>query len=275
MAIGGPQVVLLPAGVGLAGHLGFMPVFVAGAAPLLGLLPLPSLRLDAAAAERAAVVGRVASQARADGGPADDVVAHSHGDAAGSGAGRDGRTGPGGLAGPLLAMAVCALAQGGLITFLPLSAPVSGLVVPAALFASMTGSLLGRLVAGYLADARGLGGRLVRPGLGLTGIGMLAELTVVGTGGPLAAVVLVTGAAAVGTGFGLVQNDSLVTMFAAAGRSGYSTASAAWNAAYDTGTGLGALGLGALAQPFGLRAAFGAAALLVGLATPFTRPHGR
>jgi predicted MFS family arabinose efflux permease len=73
----------------------------------------------------------------------------------------------------------------------------------------------------------------------------------------------VIGAAAVGFGFGLVQNDSLTVLFAAFGSSGYGAASAVWNIAYDAGTGVGALGLGAVAQGFGYPAAFGAAAVLL------------
>jgi predicted MFS family arabinose efflux permease len=81
----------------------------------------------------------------------------------------------------------------------------------------------------------------------------------------------VPGALAVGFGFGLVQNDSLVALFAAAGPARYGTASAAWNIGFDAGTGAGATGLGAIAQPFGFRAAFAAAALLLLAATPLTR----
>jgi predicted MFS family arabinose efflux permease len=84
-----------------------------------------------------------------------------------------------------------------------------------------------------------------------------------GPANPVGVVALVLGAALVGIGFGLVQNDSLVSMFALSGPARYSTASAVWNAAYDTGTGIGAVGLGALAQGFGFRVAFGAVALLL------------
>jgi predicted MFS family arabinose efflux permease len=60
-----------------------------------------------------------------------------------------------------------------------------------------------------------------------------------------------------------VQNDSLTVLFAAFGSTGYGAASALWNIAYDAGTGMGALGLGAVAEPFGYSAAFGAAAVLL------------
>ena len=73
----------------------------------------------------------------------------------------------------------------------------------------------------------------------------------------------VVGAALVGIGFGVVQNDALVVMFAAAGAPGYGAASAAWNIAYDAGTGLGAVVLGAVAQQLGFAAAFGTSAVLL------------
>ncbi|MBC8093721.1 MAG: hypothetical protein H7Y15_17650, partial [Pseudonocardia sp.] len=40
---------------------------------------------------------------------------------------------------------------------------------------------------------------------------------------------------------------------------------------YDAGTGVGAVGLGAVAEPFGFRAAFGLSALLLVLVAPVTR----
>jgi predicted MFS family arabinose efflux permease len=145
--------------------------------------------------------------------------------------------------------------------------PDAGLLVPAALLATAAGALLGRLAAGELVDRRGWGGRLLVPGMLLTAAGMGAE---VAGGGAL----VVIGAAAVGFGFGLVQNDSLTVLFAAFGSSGYGAASALWNIAYDAGTGVGALGLGAVAQGFGYPVAFGAAAvvLVVGVVVSWIRP---
>ena len=72
---------------------------------------------------------------------------------------------------------------------------------------------------------------------------------------------VVAGAALVGVGFGVVQNTSLVGMLA--GAAGTATASAAWNIAYDTGTGLGAVVLGAAAEPLGFDAAFAVSAAVL------------
>ncbi|HYH30966.1 MAG TPA: MFS transporter, partial [Pseudonocardia sp.] len=68
-----------------------------------------------------------------------------------------------------------------------------------------------------------------------------------------------------------VQNDALTGLFAAFGSGGYGSASAAWNISYDAGTGVGALGLGAVAEPFGYSAAFGAAAALLCVSLPVAR----
>ena len=236
MALSVPQMLLMPAGVGLVSHLGFPVVFGLAAAPMLGLLPLAFVR-PIRRLEQALIP------------PVDDLVT-------------GGRIS--GLVWPTVSMAGCAIAQGGLITFLPLAVPGSGgLAVPIALFGSMSGTMLGRLAAGYLHDRRGLGGRILQPGTLLAGLGMLGELAAVGGGWPGATVLLTIGAIAVGVGFGLVQNDAMVSMFATVGPRRYSTASAAWNVGYDGGTGVGALALGALAQPFGFPIAFGTSATLL------------
>lgn len=233
-AVGLPQLVLLPAGVAVAEVAGFGPLFVLAAVlPLAALLAVPWIRLP----RRPDPVGTQPGPARW----------------------RAVRA----AAGPWLAMLVCSVAQGGLITFLPLAVPGSRLLVPAALLATAAGALLGRLGAGELIDRYAMAGRLLPVGVGTAALGMLAE--VLGTGSGVA---VITGAALVGLGFGVVQTDSLVVMFAAAGAVGYGSASAAWNIAYDTGTGLGATGLGAVAQPFGFEAAFGTSALLLAATLP-------
>jgi predicted MFS family arabinose efflux permease len=165
-------------------------------------------------------------------------------------------------------MLTCSIAQGGLITFLPLAVRDAGLLVPAALLATAAGALLGRLLAGELVDRRGWGGRLLAPGMLLAAAGLVGEVVALGSG---AGVLVVVGAAAVGVGFGMVQNDALTVLFAAFGSSGYGAASALWNISYDAGTGVGALGLGAVAEPFGYSAAFGVAATLLLAGVPFCR----
>jgi MFS family permease len=229
LAVGLPQLVLLAAGVAIVERFGFTAVFIAaGVAPVLGALLVPG-------------IGGSLRSVRAAG-PAARPPTRS-------------------LLVPVLAMLTCSIAQGGLITFLPLAVPGAGLLVPGALLATAAGALLGRLAAGELVDRRGWGGRLLVPGMLLTAAGTAGEAVAVAAG--LGALV-VLGALAVGFGFGVVQNDSLTVMFAVFGSAGYGAASAIWNIAYDAGTGAGALGLGAVAEPFGYPAAFGAATALLG-----------
>jgi predicted MFS family arabinose efflux permease len=239
LAVGLPQLGLLAAGVAAVNELGFTTVFVvAGAAPLLGALLVPAIRVPRGerTSGRASAVPLVS--------PARSAFA------------------------PVLAMLCCAIAQGGLITFLPLVVPGAGLLVVLALLVTAMGALVGRLAAGHLVDRHGWGGRLLRPGLLLAAAGMAAETGAVVLGG---GTVLAVGAGMVGVGFGLVQNDALTSLFTSFGSARYGTASAAWNIAYDAGTGLGALGLGAVAEPLGYGAAFAMAAALCGIAAGVRR----
>ncbi|MFB9387708.1 MFS transporter [Pseudonocardia petroleophila] len=241
VAIGVPQLALLPAGVAVVDVAGFTGVFVAaGVAPLLGLVALPWLRVPDHAA-----------RGRGTGDPGERRPRLARGAAA-----------------PLVAMLACSVAQGGLVTFLPLAVPGAAGLVAAALLVTAAGALVGRTAAGRLVDRHGMGGRLLRPGVALAAVGMAVEVLALGGPGPL----VVVGAGIVGVGFGLVQNDALTTLFAASGPTGYGSASAAWNIAYDAGTGIGAVGLGAVADPFGFRAAFGlSAVVLLAVGAPWVR----
>jgi MFS family permease len=279
MAVGLPQLVLLPVGVGIVDRFGFGPVFGAAAVPLLAALLVPFIRVRAAASPAPGRVARPAAGRSDSSGASRYSATRADAEATPRGAlvqprrrvRREHRA-----LGPVLAMVACAVAQGGLITFLPLSVGSSGVVVPVALFGTAGGALVGRLVAGELVDRRGLGGRLLGPGVLIALLGMVAEVLVAGAGpvGMGGAVLVAGGATVVGIGFGLVQNDALVAMFAAAGPARYGSASALWNITYDAGTGVGAVGLGAVAEPFGFRAAFGVAALALALVLPATFRRG-
>ncbi|MDT7746896.1 MAG: hypothetical protein QOD96_558 [Pseudonocardiales bacterium] len=278
LATGVPQLVLLPTGVGVVQHVGFAAVLVVAAVPLLGVPLLPFLRTTSG--PRSAPVTSLpepdplaSPDLRASPGlvppPAATLppAATPSPAVAPTGSGARSR----GSVGPVLAMLGCATAQGALITFLPLAFAGPGVVVPVALFGTAGGALLGRVVAGHLVDRRGLGGRLLGPGVLIAVIGLLAEVLVAPAPSVGGAVLLASGAVLVGFGFGLVQNDSMVALFAAAGAARYGRASALWNIAFDAGTGAGAVGLGAVAELFGFRVTFGAAALLLVLVLPFTR----
>jgi len=258
LAVGLPLLVLLPTGVAVVEWIGFTAVFLGGMIPLLGAVLMLFMRID-----RPSAAGPVT---------VDDPDAATAGIVAtGSGTVPE-SPGRRGELGPLLAMLACATAQGGLITFLPVTGTAAAATV--ALFATAAGSLVGRLLTGELVARRDLGGRLLVPGVLIGAAGMAAEVlaSLLTSGG---AMVLVAGALLVGFGFGMVQNDSLVTLFAIGGPARYGRASALWNAAFDSGFGVGAVGLGAVAGPFGFAAAYGAGAAFLLLVAPFTRKPAR
>ncbi|GAA4536190.1 MFS transporter [Pseudonocardia xishanensis] len=287
-AIGLPLLVLLPLGVATVDLVGFIGVFLTAAvAPLLGALLVPFLRIPASpplptrespAPDRR--VGRPDHPRCEVPGPAwiaRFVRSRSHDreSRASSAAdtalrARNRRSLVRAGVAPMAAMFAGSVAQGGLVTFLPLVAPSASVAVPLALFAAALGGVVGRGIAGPLVDRRGPG-RLLVPGGVLVAVGMGVEVLAVGQ-----TWLFVPGALAVGVGFGMVQNDSLVSLFAAAGPARYGAASAAWNIGFDAGTGAGASGLGAIAQPFGFRAAFATAALiqLATLLLPRSRTGG-
>lgn len=249
-AVGLPQLVFLPGGVVVVDALGFGGVFVvAGVAPVLSAAVVAFLR------------GPGTGRAPARGPRRPEAAGPPAGPGGGERAVR---------AAPVLAMLACSTAQGGVITFVPLLAPGAAVAVPLALFLTALGALVGRGVAGEVNDRWARSGALLPVGTVLAAAGMLL-VVLAGGGGAL----LVVGASVVGAGFGLVQNDAMVALFAAAGPQRYGTASAAWNVAYDAGTGLGASALGAVAEPFGFAAAFGASAALLLVLTPAVRRRPR
>ena len=76
-------------------------------------------------------------------------------------------------------------------------------------------------------------------------------------------------AAVFGIAYGAVQNLTLVVAFARARGHGASTVSAVWNAAFDTGTGIGAVVVGALAATgMGVPMALGVCAGLIAVCLP-------
>jgi predicted MFS family arabinose efflux permease len=145
--------------------------------------------------------------------------------------------------GPSFVLLVVTLAGGGLLTFLPIERP-SGLLASATLLVFGAAGALSRWGAGLLADRIGtavlLPASLVAASAGL--VAVAAGLT---TG--LGDATVLVAAAVFGAGFGAVQNLTLILAFARAGALNSTTASAAWNAAFDAGTAIGALGVGAVA----------------------------
>jgi predicted MFS family arabinose efflux permease len=238
LAIAVPNLVAVPAGVALvlAGHADWLAWLAA--APLLALPFLPPLVRS--------VPGPVA--------------------APGPGASRQAARAA--LA-PSSVLFVVTLTGGALVTFLPIERPDGALATTALLVFGVTGAVT-RWRAGVLADR--LGHRLLLPGAVLVAVVGLGVAAVGLTAG--AALVLV-GAAVFGAGFGAAQNLTLLAAFRRAGDSGATTASACWNAAFDGGTGVGALLPGLVAAGIGLSWTFGVLAAGLLLVVPVATAAAR
>jgi predicted MFS family arabinose efflux permease len=223
---GVPSVIALPAGVWLAGHIGYPPVFVAGAvAALAGIVVVFAMPAHQPSPEQPA-----------------GILA--------------GLRTPG-LVRPSVVFSATAMAAGVVVTFLPLSfTRASGTVAALALLAQSAAATLSRWWAGRHGDRHGSAGLLV-PGIHAAAAGMLVPVL---TANPAAVVV---GMALFGTGFGITQNASLALMFHRAPTSGYATVSALWSVAYDGGLGMGAAGIGVIAAQTGHATAFAVTAAVV------------
>jgi MFS family permease len=233
LAIGTPNLLALPLGVWAAGHIGYRPIFVVlTALPVAGALVAVAMKTN-----------------RTPDAPAPRPAGEP-----------DARTGRAGTLRPLVApwlmLWTAAIIAGGLLTFLPIAvAGTAGGIVPVALLAFSAGAMGSRWGAGVLNDRRGMGRSLPAAVLsGVVGAGGLVAATLTG-GGAVTAAVTVAGALAIGLGFGAVQNDTLVIMFASG--SGYGLASAVWNTAFDAGTGAAAVGVGLIVQHLGYPVGFG------------------
>ncbi len=184
----------------------------------------------------------------------------SEGDAAGDGAGgelpsRD--PGPAAqvptwklVAVPALAIGATAMGFGGISAFLAPAAReidlVSGAIVAGAALSVMGGAqMVFRYVAGTWADRKGKAGTLLVGALaaGVIGLAFMAVVVVAGW----SAWWLLGAAAFYGAGFGMVQNEALLLMFARLPRERTAEASAYWNMAFDSGTGSGSFLLGIVA----------------------------
>lgn len=243
LAIASPQVVLLPLAPWAAETLGYPTVFIAALAPLLGVV----------AAHR---LGRIL-----DGMPQHTDLEHPdlHGGLR--------RFAP--LIPPILLLLGVTLAGGAMLTFAPQLAHPSLALVGLLLLTGL--AALTRWGAGYFADRHG-GHRLLWPSVLSTVAGLLLVAWAVADTGRGAA--LLTGMALIGLSYGALQNLTLGLAFEAVPRRDQVTASAAWNIGFDTGTGAGAVIVGAIATgtsfPIALTAA--AAISLLTLPLAFLRP---
>lgn len=226
VVVGVPGVAGLPLGVWLAGEIGYSPVFVAGGlAALAGLAAVPGLPGREPAPEQP--LGMLAGLRT----PA--------------------------LVRPAIIFSGTAIAGGVVVTFVPVAVPqASGGLAAVALLVQAAAATLSRWWAGRYGDRHG-GSALLVPGVLLAATGMLSLVLMASPAALLVGMVLF------GAGFGIAQNVTLSLMFARVPASGYGTASALWNLAYDSGYGLGAAGFGVLAVQTGYPAAFALTGVLV------------
>jgi MFS family permease len=151
---------------------------------------------------------------------------------------------------PATIFGAAAAAAGVVVTYLPLAvSDHAAWVTPAALFLQPTAATLGRWYAGKLGDRRGQLPLLV-PSTALAVIGMTAMAWTA------SAPTVVVGAAVFGVGFGILQNATLSLMYSRATDDEFSSVSAIWNASYDLGMALGAVGAAVVTASAGYPAAF-------------------
>ncbi len=227
LAVAVPNVLLLPLGPWLAREVGFTPVLLLGALPLLGV---PAAWGVAAALDQDAA-DRLAAGSSADDEPATLGSVYLP------------------LLPPVLVLLWVTLAGGALITFAPQMVSDPALVTVGLFTMGLFGALT-RWRIGVLADR--FGARVfLAPILVATAVGV--ALVAWSIGGPGAAAsagrtaAFLAGLLLLGLGYGALQNLTLVVSLAAVGRRHQHQASAVWNVGFDLGTAIGSVAVGALA----------------------------
>ncbi len=227
-----PAIVALPSGVWLAGNLGYAAVIaITAVSALAPLMAVPWLtgaadhrpEEDPGAAQSASLLTSLRS---------------------------------GGQLRPSLAFAATTVLAGVVASFLPLAAGVSGGVAALGLFVQAVASTVGRWWAGRYGDRHGHA-RLLVPGLLIGAAGMTVLIWVATPGALLAGMCLF------GIGFGISQNVTFAVMIDRAPVSGYGTASALWNLAYDAGYGAGPAVFGVFVVYTGYPVAFAFTGMLM------------
>jgi len=265
LAVGLPQVFILPGGVALALNVGFAPAFwITGLCSVVGALLALGVWFADGGRNRAALRDPVRAATDTPDAPSGLPLLLA-------------------LTAPLVLMLLTASAAGAIITFLAIPFEQAAWLVGAALAAYALAVVAGRWTAGMLHD-RYRRTLLLLPGTAGAVIGMslvTAALWTHGDGGAGpgtgTVLLLVLGALVFGLGFGAVQNEAVTLMLDRAGPAGYGRASAVWNIGYDAGAGAGAMLLGLLIQLFGYAPAFAvtAVALLAAVPLALTRRGAR
>ncbi|MFB7841979.1 MFS transporter [Microbacterium sp. NPDC056052] len=231
LAVAGAQLVLTPISPWIADQAG-LPVALAVAA-----LPLVGIPFALAAGASIAKHARAATAGVAGGAGSAPVPHESP---------REERRALARLWPPILALTAVTCAGGAITTFTPQFVPDAVLTV-VALFLYTAAAAFARWAVGGPADRIGAE-RFVLPGLVIAALGLGSIATgISGIVGSASPILLIGGAILVGTAFGTMQNVTLVRAFEVAGEHAKGVASTAWNVAFDAGTGIGALAIGALA----------------------------
>lgn len=167
---------------------------------------------------------------------------------------------------PALAVTSLSMTFGAVSSFLPAAVieldPALGAAL-AGIILSLTGgsAMVFRYLSGVISDRRGIPGTTMIPAQisGFIGVVLIAATIYQGWSVWL----LVLGAIMFGGGFGMVQNEALLSMFFRLPRSRVSEASAMWNISYDAGTGLGSFILGIVVAALAYSGAFAAGAAVI------------
>lgn len=171
---------------------------------------------------------------------------------------------------PALAVTSLSMTFGAVSSFLPAAVleldPVLGAVLAGLILSATGGSaMVFRYLSGVIADQRGVPGATMIPAQFIAFCGVVLIAAGIHQGWSVWLILL--GAILFGGGFGMVQNEALLSMFHRLPRSKVSEASAIWNISYDAGTGLGSFLLGIVAAALAYSGAFaaGAAVILLGI----------
>jgi predicted MFS family arabinose efflux permease len=258
LAVGLPQVLILPGGVALALNIGFDTAFwLTGLCSVLGAVLAWGIWYVDGGRNRVAL--RSTSRSAARDAPAGRPLLRA-------------------LAAPLVLMLLTASSAGAVITFLAIPLEQEAWLVGGALAAYALAVVVGRWSAGMLHD-RHRRTLLLLPGM----VGAVAGMALVTAGlwsvgdspGAGTALLVLLGSAVFGLGFGAVQNETVTLMLNRAGPAGYGRASAVWNIGFDAGSGAGAVVLGLLIQMTGYGPAFAVTAVALLASVPLAVGGGR
>lgn len=236
-----PKVIMIPLAVLLLRTVGFWPIAVLAAVPALG-----------------ATLALGHNPGRA---PAQLSGPHPSGGT---------RAAIAGALAPSAVLCAVTIVGGAIVTILPIE--LSGSVATIGLFVFGVSGALARWLAGVTVDRHGIVWLLL-------GACSAAIAGIVALAGGLADgqnFVILPACAAAGAGYGAVQCLTLVAAFARTGDHARTVASAMWNAAFDAGTAIGAILIGALAATsLGLWGAGAVLAALVAVTLPTAVASGR